>query len=601
MTDQPDDQTALPNPTEISKSMASIAERSQKLVADFVNRQMASGTLPETDPLNVGEAFVELTRHMMANPAHIMESSLNLWSDYLTLWQTAAQRMMGAEVAPMVTPAKDDYRFRDEAWADNQVFDFIKQSYLLTSRWMQSTVTGVEGMDKKTAEKVDFYTRQYTDALSPSNFVMTNPEVLRTTLESGGENLVKGLENLISDLENSDGQLRIKMTDPDAFQVGGNVATTPGKVVFRNALMELLQFDPTTDEVVKTPLLIVPPWINKYYILDLREKNSFIKWATDQGHTVFVVSWVNPDSELAAKTFDDYMLDGPVAALDAIEQATGEKKVNVIGYCIGGTLLACTLAYLTAKKKIGKVNSATFFTTMVDFTEAGELGIFIDDSQLTSLEEKMEERGYLEGSEMATTFNMLRANDLIWSFVINNYLLGKDPFPFDLLYWNSDSTRMPAAMHSFYLRKMYLENKLIEPGGIVLDGVKIDLRKIAVPTYIISTREDHIAPWKSTYSATKLYKGPIRFVLAGSGHIAGVVNPPSKPKYGYWTNDDLTGTADQWLEGADEVAGSWWPDWDAWAKERAGGETVPARKPGDGKLKPLCDAPGEYVMVQAKT
>ena len=601
MNDQPDDQTALPDPAEMSKSMASIAERSQKLVADFVNRQMASGTLPETDPLNVGEAFVELTRHMMANPAHIVESSLNLWSDYLTLWQTTAQRMMGAEVAPMVAPAKDDYRFRDEAWADNQVFDFIKQSYLLTSRWMQSTVSGVEGMDKKTADKVDFYTRQFTDALSPSNFVLTNPEVLRTTLESGGENLVKGLENLISDLENSDGQLRIKMTDPDAFQVGGNVATTPGKVVYRNALMELLQFDPTTDEVVKTPLLIVPPWINKYYILDLREKNSFIKWATDQGHTVFVISWVNPDSELAAKTFDDYMLEGPVEALEAIEKATGEKQVNVIGYCIGGTLLACTLAYLTAKKKIDRVNSATFFTTMVDFTEAGELGIFIDDSQLTSLEEKMEERGYLEGSEMATTFNMLRANDLIWSFVINNYLMGKDPFPFDLLYWNSDSTRMPAAMHSFYLRKMYLENKLIEPGGLELDGVKIDLRKIDVPTYIISTREDHIAPWKSTYSATQLYKGPIRFVLAGSGHIAGVVNPPSKPKYGYWTNDDLSGTPDQWFEGADEHAGSWWPDWDAWAKERAGGETVPARKPGDGKLKPLCDAPGEYVMIQAKT
>ncbi len=600
MNDQPDDQTALPDPAEMSKSMASIAERSQKLVADFVNRQMASGTLPETDPLNVGEAFAELTRLMMANPAHIVESSLNLWSDYLTLWQTTAQRMMGAEVAPMVAPAKDDYRFRDEAWADNQVFDFIKQSYLLTSRWMQSTVSGVEGMDKKTADKVDFYTRQFTDALSPSNFVLTNPEVLRTTLESGGENLVKGLENLISDLENSDGQLRIKMTDPDAFQVGGNVATTPGKVVYRNALMELLQFDPTTDEVVKTPLLIVPPWINKYYILDLREKNSFIKWATDQGHTVFVISWVNPDSELAAKTFDDYMLEGPVEALEAIEKATGEKQVNVIGYCIGGTLLACTLAYLTAKKKIDRVNSATFFTTMVDFTEAGELGIFIDDSQLTSLEEKMEERGYLEGSEMATTFNMLRANDLIWSFVINNYLMGKDPFPFDLLYWNSDSTRMPAAMHSFYLRKMYLENKLIEPGGLELDGVKIDLRKIAVPTYIISTREDHIAPWKSTYSATQLYKGPIRFVLAGSGHIAGVVNPPSKPKYGYWTNDDLSGTPDQWLEGAEEHAGSWWPDWDAWAKERAGGETVPARKPGDGKLKPLCDAPGEYVMIQAK-
>ncbi|MEK9755231.1 MAG: class I poly(R)-hydroxyalkanoic acid synthase, partial [Rhodospirillaceae bacterium] len=460
--------------------------------------------------------------------------------------------------------------------------------------------SGVEGMDKKTANKVDFYTRQFIDALSPSNFVMTNPEVLRATLESGGENLVKGLENLLSDLEEGNGQLRIKMTDPNAFKVGKNIATTPGKVVFRNDLMELLQFDPMADQVVKTPLLIVPPWINKYYILDLREKNSFIRWATSQGHTVFVVSWVNPDATLAAKTFDDYMLEGPVAALDAVEKATGEKSVNIIGYCIGGTLLACTLAYLTAKKQDSRINSATFFTTMVDFTEAGELGVFIDDSQLSSLEEKMEERGYLEGSEMATTFNMLRANDLIWSFVINNYLLGKDPFPFDLLYWNSDSTRMPAAMHSFYLRKMYLENKLVQPGGIELAGVKIDLRTIKVPVYIVSTREDHIAPWKSTYAATGLYKGPIRFVLAGSGHIAGVVNPPDKPKYGYWTNEKLAKTPDAWLEKADAHEGSWWPDWDAWAKERAKGETVPARKPGDGKLKVLCDAPGEYVMIKAK-
>ncbi|MBT6096638.1 MAG: class I poly(R)-hydroxyalkanoic acid synthase [Rhodospirillaceae bacterium] len=600
MDDQSGNAASLPDPTEMSKSMASIAERSQKLVAEFVNRQMASGSLPDTDPMNVSEAFMELSRQMMANPAKMMESSMNLWSDYLSLWQTTTQRMMGADVGPMVTPAKDDHRFRDDAWADNQVFDFVKQSYLLTSRWMQSSVSAVDGMDKKTAEKVDFYTRQFTDALSPSNFVMTNPEVLRATMESGGENLVKGLENLIADMENSDGQLRIKMTDPDAFQVGENVATTPGKVVFRNDLMELLQFNPTTEETVKTPLLIIPPWINKYYILDLREKNSFIKWATDQGHSVFVISWVNPDAELAAKSFDDYMLEGPVAALDAIEKATGEKKTNVIGYCIGGTLLASALAYLTVKKQDKRVNSATFFTTMVDFTEAGDLGIFIDEAQLSSLEEKMEERGYLEGSEMATTFNMLRSNDLIWSFVINNYLLGKDPFPFDLLYWNSDSTRMPAAMHSFYLRKMYLENKLIEPGGLELAGVKIDLSTIKVPTYIVATREDHIAPWKSAYAPTQIYSGPTRFVLAGSGHIAGVVNPPAKPKYGHWTNDDLSGSADEWLNGAEEHVGSWWPNWDSWAKERAGNAMIPARKPGDGKLKPLCDAPGEYVMMKAE-
>ncbi len=600
MSDQPASTPSLPVPTELSKSLTNIAERSQRLVNDFVNRQVESGSLPEADPLKVGEAFMELTRHWMANPVKLVEQSINLWSDYLTLWQTTAQRMMGADIEPMIQPGKDDRRFKDDAWANNQVFDFIKQSYLLSARWLETAVNDVEGMDKKTADKVDFYTRQFIDALSPSNFVMTNPEVLRATLESGGENLVKGLENLLVDLEEGDGQLRIKMTDPNAFKVGENIATTKGKVVFRNDLMELLQFDPLTEQSVKTPLLIVPPWINKYYILDLREKNSFIRWATAQGHSVFVISWVNPDAKLAAKAFDDYMLEGPIAALDAVEKATGEKSVNVIGYCIGGTLLACTLAYLSAKKQDHRVNSATFFTTMVDFTEAGELGVFIDDSQLTSLEEKMEERGYLEGSEMATTFNMLRANDLIWSFVINNYLLGKDPFPFDLLYWNSDSTRMPAAMHSFYLRKMYLENKLVEVGGIELAGVKIDLRKIKVPVYIVSTREDHIAPWKSTYAATGLYKGPIRFVLAGSGHIAGVVNPPEKPKYGYWTNEKLEKTPDKWLEKADAHEGSWWPDWDAWAKERANNETVPARKPGDGKLKPLCDAPGEYVMIKAK-
>jgi polyhydroxyalkanoate synthase len=387
------------------------------------------------------------------------------------------------------------------------------------------------------------------------------------------------------------------MTDQEAFEIGKNIAVTPGKVVFQNDLMQLLQYAPTTDKVAKTPLLIIPPWINKFYILDMREKNSFIRWAVSQGHTVFVVSWVNPDEKLRSKSFEDYMFDGPLAALDAVEKATGEKKANVIGYCLGGTLLASTLAYMKAKK-IDKVASATFFTTMIDYSEAGELGVFIDETQLTHLEKKMDERGFLEGAEMANTFNMLRANDLIWSFVVNNYLLGKEPFPFDLLYWNSDSTRMPAAMHSFYLRQMYQENKLVEPGGVTLGGVPIDLTTIDLPVYIVSTREDHIAPWKSTYAATQLYKGPTRFVLAGSGHIAGIVNPPEANKYGYWTNSRKAKTPETWLKSATQHEGSWWTDWQEWVTKFKGGEAK-ARQPGDGKLKPIEDAPGSYVKVRA--
>jgi polyhydroxyalkanoate synthase len=461
---------------------------------------------------------------------------------------------------------------------------------------MQSTVKNVEGLDDKTAKKVDFYTRQFVDAMAPSNFALTNPEVIRSTLESGGENLVKGLSNLLTDLERGKGQLAIKMTDMEAFKVGENIAVTPGKVVFQNPLMQLIQYQPTTDKVLKRPLLIMPPWINKYNILDLRDKNSFIKWAVSQGHTVFVVSWVNPDETLANKSFEDYMSLGPFAALDAIKQATGEKEANVIGYCLGGTLLAATLAYMAVKGD-DRFASATFFTTMVDFKEAGELSVFIDEEQLAALEERMSEKGYLEARAMATTFNMLRANDLIWSFVVNNYLLGKDPFPFDLLYWNADSTRMPAAMHSFYLRQMYQENKLSK-GEIELLGTEIDLTKIKLPVFILSTREDHIAPWKSTYAATQLYKGPVKFTLAASGHIAGVVNPPAAKKYSHWVNDKNPPTPEEWLKTAQEKPGSWWPEWHDWVKQYGGGD-VPARKPGDGKLKPIEDAPGSYVKVKA--
>jgi polyhydroxyalkanoate synthase len=582
-------------------SMADVAERAQRLVVDFLSRhgpEIASSATP--DPLNIGNAFLEMTARLMADPVRIAQAQMSLWQDYLGLWQNAAARMMGLDSTPVAEPERGDRRFKDAAWSDNQIFDFVKQSYLLTARWLQSTVRDVEGLDRRTAKKVDFYTRQFVEALSPTNFVMTNPEVLRATMESGGDNLLRGLTNLLADLERGKGRLAIRMTDMNAFEVGKNIAVSPGKVVFRNDLMELIQYQPSTKNVHKTPLLIVPPWINKFYILDLRRENSFIKYAVDQGHTVFIISWVNPDATLAAKTFDDYMLEGPIAALEAIEGATGEAGANVIGYCIGGTLLACTLAYIAGKgdaKLAGRIKSATFFTSMVDFADSGELGVFIDEQQLANLDNSMSKRGFLEGNEMAAAFNMMRGTDLIWSFVVNNYLLGKEPFPFDLLYWNSDSTRMPAAMHSFYLRTMYHENKLSQPGGISLANVALDLGKIKTPTYIMATREDHIAPWKSAYVATQLYGGPKRFVLAASGHIAGVVNPPAAKKYCHWLNDKTPKDADDWLTRATQREGSWWPDWDEWIKAYADGQ-VPARVPGEGKLKALADAPGDYVRVR---
>jgi polyhydroxyalkanoate synthase len=597
MNDTKRPEIKMPDPVEWSRSMTDIAHRSQRLVLDFMERQSTQSPVP-VDPLNVAGAFVAMTQRLMADPARMMQAQFSLWQDYLTLWQRTTQRFLGGEPQPPVAaPASADRRFKDEAWNDSAIFDFIKQSYLLTARWMQNTVREVDGLDDKTAQKVDFYTRQFVDAMAPSNFVLTNPQVLRATLESGGENLVHGLEHMLDDLERGKGRLMIKMTDPDAFEIGRNVATSPGKVVFQNDLLQLIQYAPTTETVQRRPLLIMPPWINKYYILDLRPDNSFVRWAVGQGHTVFIISWVNPDEHLAGKSFEDYMREGPLAALDAIALATGEREINVIGYCLGGTLLAATLAYMAAKGD-DRFASATFFVALTDFKEAGELSVFIDEAQLEFLEDRMKEHGYLEGSDMATTFNMLRANDLIWSFVVNNYLLGKEPFPFDLLYWNSDSTRMPAAMHSFYLRNMYQGNKLAQPGGISLGGVPIDLRRVKIPAFFLSTKEDHIAPWKSTYAGTQIFQGPCKFVLSASGHIAGVINPPPKTKYGHWENNALPPDPEAWLAGATYSPDSWWPVWERWIRQY-GGEMVPARKPGDGKLKPIEDAPGSYVRVSA--
>ncbi len=597
MTQTAEDTRWPHDPAEFARNMAEIAEKSRIIVQEFLAGQSENIAGFSVDPFNISGAFMQMCARLAANPAALMDRQVELWKDYMQLWHNTAERMLGKETPPLVAPDSRDRRFKDPAWQESAVFDYIRQSYLLSARWLQHTVQEVDGLDKHAAMKLDFYTRQFIDALSPSNFLMTNPEVLRATLESNGENLVRGLSNMLEDLERGRGNLRVSMTDYTAFEVGRNLALAPGKVVYQNELMQLIQYTPVTPEVNRTPLLMVPAWINKFYILDMQPENSMIRWLVEQGHTVFVISWVNPDETLARKGFDDYLTQGPLAALKAIEEATGEREVNMVGYCLGGTLTSILLAWLQAKGEQERVKSVTYFTTMVDFSEAGELSVFIDEEQLQGMEERMEAKGYLEGDDMAMTFNMLRANDLIWSFVVNNYLLGKDPFPFDLLYWNADSTRMPAVMHSFYLRNMYLENKLVQPGAITVAGVPIDLRTIKTPTLILSAREDHIAPWKSTYAATQIYGGKIHFVLAASGHIAGMINPPARKKYSYWTNDDLPSSPEAWLEKANETQGSWWPHWDGWLGPYKGGK-VPARTPGSGKLKVIEDAPGSYVKAK---
>ncbi len=579
---------------ETAKVLHEVAERSSRILAEFGQKQVEQTISSAVkDELGIARAYMDLYSRMLMDPSALAAASINFWMDSMRLWQSSWLKMLGQDAPPVAQPAKGDARFRDQEWSDNFLFDYIKQSYLIAARHIQHAVAGVQGLPEESEKKIAFFTRQYVDALAPSNFAATNPQVLRETLASGGQNLIKGLNNLLADIEKGEGQLRISMTDEKAFQLGKNVATTPGKVVFQNPLFQLIQYQPTTSEVFRRPLLILPPWINKFYILDLREKNSFIKYAVDQGHTVFVVSWVNPDAKLADKGFDDYLTEGALAAMDAVRNATGEDKLNVIGYCLGGTLLGTALAWLAAKGD-ARVGCATFFVSLLDFSQPGELGVFIDEAQVENLERRMNERGYLEGSEMASTFNLLRSNDLVWSFVINNYLMGKDPFPFDLLYWNSDSTRMPARMHSFYLRNMYLKNLLGVPGGIELAGAPMDLSKVEVPAYFISTAEDHIAPWKTTYKGAKYLGGPVRFVLGGSGHIAGIVNPPAAKKYQYWTNEAFPATADQWLASATAHPGSWWEDWQRWMEAQNGGERVPARVPADD----LEDAPGSYVMLR---
>ncbi|MEZ5476664.1 MAG: class I poly(R)-hydroxyalkanoic acid synthase [Thiolinea sp.] len=562
----------------------------------FIQNQVEYLSSNNNTPVD-NSAFLKATTQWAFNLAKKPETLWQANWSYLTsqarLWQGATARMMGLPQATLSDEPVRDRRFRDPAWTEYPAAELMMHGYLNFSAYMKTLLSEQEGLDPKEAEKAEFFVNSMVEALAPNNFASTNPQVWNRVLETNGENLVKGMQNLLQDFQN--GELRIRMTDTQAFELGRDIATTPGKVVFRNELIELIQYTPTTEKVRKTPLLIVPPWINKYYILDLREKNSFVKWAVEQGHTVFMISWRNPGSEQSELSFADYLEQGALAALDAVEQATGERELNIASYCLGGTLTSALLAYLEGKGEADRVKSATFFTTLIDFSEPGEIGVFLDEQQVCALEKLMEQSGgYLDGKNMGAAFNMLRANDLIWSFFVNLYLLGNDPMPFDLLYWNSDSTRMPQAMHSYYLRNMYLHNKLRQPCGLQLNGVDIDLSQVKTPAYFVSAYDDHIAPWKTTYLGAQLFAGPVRFVLGESGHIAGIVNPASANKYGHWTNDQLAADAETWFSKAEKSNLSWWHDWDQWVGEFAG-EQVPARQEGAGQLPVLTDAPGTYV------
>jgi polyhydroxyalkanoate synthase subunit PhaC len=587
-----------PDVDALAHNIAEAIAQGGKVLAAYL-RPRESGEIKTTIADDIGEMVRSIGRvaeYYMADPQRAFAAQAALTTQFVDLWAATLQRLKGEKAEPIAAPDASDKRFADAAWRDNPYFDFIKQAYVLTTRWADDLVKHADELEPHDRDKAQFYLRQVTAALSPSNFVATNPELMRTTLAESGENLVRGLKMLAEDIQAGHGNLRIRQADARAFKLGVNLAATPGKVIFRNDLIELIQYEPTTPEVYKRPLLIVPPWINKFYILDLNPEKSFIRWAAAQGLTVFVISWVNPDERCADKDFDSYMREGILTALDCVEQATGEREVAAIGYCVGGTLLAATLAYMAA---VGdkRISSATFFAAQIDFTDPGDLKVFVDAEQLKAVEERMAEQGYLDGSQMANAFNMLRPNDLIWSYYVNNYLKGKEPMPFDLLVWNSDSTRMPAANHRFYLRHCYLQNDLSN-GRMVLGGKTLDLAKVTIPVYELATREDHIAPARSVFTGAKCFGGPVRYVMAGSGHIAGVVNPPGKPKYQYWSGGPPKGDFESWVAAAKETPGSWWPDWLAWLTAQAT-EKVPARKPGGGKLKPLGEAPGDYVRVKS--
>ncbi|MDQ2634686.1 MAG: class I poly(R)-hydroxyalkanoic acid synthase [Pseudomonadota bacterium] len=547
---------------------------------------------PMTDMV---KTFSKVTEYWLSDPSRALEAQTRLFAGYLTVWGNSISRARtGDEPAEAINPDRGDKRFQDPEWGRNAFFDFLKQVYLVTSRWASDLVEKADGLDEHTRHKASFYVKQVANAVSPTNFILTNPELFRETVASNGENLVRGMKMLAEDIAAGKGDLKLRQSDDSRFEIGRNIAMSPGKVVGRSDIAEIIQYEPTTATVLKRPLLICPPWINKFYILDLNPEKSFIRWAVDQGHTVFVVSWVNPDERHGAKNWEAYIREGLEYGLDTIEKATGEREVNAVGYCVGGTLLAAALA-LMAQEGDDRIRSATLFATQVDFTHAGDLKVFVDEDQVAAVERSMSGKGYLDGTRMAAAFNMLRSGDLIWPYVVNNYLRGKDPLPFDLLYWNADSTRMAAANHSYYLRNCYLDNTLAQ-GRMELAGRTLSLSDIKIPVYNLATRDDHIAPARSVFLGSKYFGGKVEYVLTGSGHIAGVVNPPESKKYQYWTGGKPTGSLDEWIAKATETSGSWWPHWQKWILGHDD-RRVKARKPGKG-VKVLGDAPGTYVKVR---
>lgn len=580
-----------------ASNMAQLWEASGKAMSAYVlPRQAGQKKSNNADVVEVARTLGQVFERWASDPHRVAEANRAFTTGFFDLWAGTLKRLSGEKVEPTILADPKDARFKDPEWSEHPVFDFLKQAYLHTAHWADKMVEDADDLDPALKHRAAFYVKAISNAISPSNFLPTNPELIRETIAQKGENLVRGMKMLAEDIEAGRGDLRIRQTDTSLFEVGRNIAVTPGKVIFRNDVMELIQYSPTTEEVRTRPLLIVPPWINKFYILDLNPEKSFIRWAVEQGLTVFCISWINPDGSQGDKSFDDYMADGIMKAVDVAREVTGEDQVDAVGYCVGGTLLSVTLAYMAAKGD-KRIASATLLTTQVDFTHGGDLKVFISEDQIKAIEEKMAESGFLEGSSMANVFNMMRSNDLIWPYVVNNYLKGKSPFPFDLLYWNSDATRMPAANHSFYLRGCYLNNDL-SGKRMEIKGETLDLSKVKIPVYELATREDHIAPPKSVFVGAQLFGGPVRFVLAGSGHIAGVVNPPAKIKYQHWIGKEPAGEIDDWIEGAEERPGSWWPDWRGWLAEQDP-TMVAARTPGTDKYKPIEDAPGSYVKVKS--
>ncbi len=579
---------AEPQPLEAFQKWTELAGRGQQMMLEFLARE--PDQLPVPDPLGIMATWQRATAAALSDPQKLFDLQSRYLTDAMALWQSFVKP--GSAPNP-VAPIKDK-RFAGEAWAEAPVFDFLRQSYLLASSYLLEGSRDLDGLDRHEQAKAQFLVKQFVDAMSPSNFALTNPEVLKQTAESRGSNLLKGLEHLLEDLKAG----RMRMTDENAFEVGRNVAATPGQVVFENRLFQLIQYDPTTPQVHAIPLVIFPPWINKFYILDLTAEKGFIRWSVEQGLTVFVVSWKNADASIADVVIDNYVSEGFLTAIDVAGEICGVPGVNAIGYCVAGTTLAAVLAVLAARGQPDKVVSATFFTAQVDMSECGDLGIFVDEASLDTIERLTAGKPALDGRNMALTFNLLRSNDLIWSYVVNNYLLGKEYFPFDLLYWNSDATNVPVKWHRQYLEDLYRDNLMVKPGGITVLGVPIDLRTVATPSYVQGGKDDHIAPARSAYKITNNFTGEKRFVLAGSGHVAGVVNPPSLKKYQYWTSDTLPERFDDFVAGAKETKGSWWPDWIAWLAPRAG-PLVAARVPGAGadagKYKAIEPAPGRYV------